>query len=53
MTRRVEAFCDKIVSFNNLAKVVLNALVKPDLDTRLVEALPAVAFLFRRCGLPP
>jgi hypothetical protein len=42
MTRQVEGICDKTVSFNNLAEVVLHAVVKPDLDTRLVEALPWV-----------
>jgi len=28
MARRVEGFCDKIVSFNNPAEVVLETLVK-------------------------
>ena len=31
MTRLVEGFCDKIVSFNNPAEVVLHAVVKPAL----------------------
>jgi hypothetical protein len=42
MTRLVEGFCDKIVSFNNPAEVVLSAVLKRDRDTRLVEALPWV-----------
>jgi hypothetical protein len=29
MTRPVEGICDKTVSFNNLAEVVLEILVKP------------------------
>jgi hypothetical protein len=29
MTRLVEGFCDKIVSFNNPVEVVLETLVKP------------------------
>jgi hypothetical protein len=41
MARRAEAFYDKTVSFNNLAEVVLEILVKP---ARLYSLLCYIGF---------